>query len=70
MRKCFVCKQRIPLGDVAHPYPMDEVDRYILGLRDTRMMLYFHQHHYMPWLKEHAVERQRVRLVRGVPRRE
>ena len=57
MRKCFACKERIPLGEGAHPYPLDEVDKAALGLKNTRLLLYFHQHHYQAWLRGHIVRR-------------
>lgn len=67
MRKCHACKGRIPLGTPAHPYPLDELDRYILGIRPGRTLLYFHERHYWKWLKAHAANRKRVVRVRGLP---
>lgn len=58
MRKCFACKQRIPLGDAAKPFVLDDLDRKVLNLKPTRGLLYFHPDHYWPWLESHVVALQ------------
>jgi hypothetical protein len=58
MRKCYNCLEVIPLGEGAKSYPLDKIDREILGFKKTRKMLYLHRGCYQRFLYHQSRKRK------------